>query len=170
MCLKAHLFSGSCPGSLGTVGCSPFVFLFLFFRRREGALTLSRGGETRVLWSWQVCVSFQMRHRGKRRVSGYSGHEGSFDLAWRFFSGTLERGSASPGLPPGGVLEGTRAREQVWEPASGAGPRAGVRQQQETTVTVRTALTAPSAGHPGAQAGAATTTCDASSEDFWRCF
>lgn len=144
--------------------------MFVFFARREGALALSRADETRVLWSRQVCVSFQMRHRGKRRVAGYSGHEGSFDLVWRFFSGTLERGSVSPGLPPGGVLEGTRAGEQVWEAASGAGPRAGDRQPQETIATVRTALTAPSAGHPGAQAGAATTARDASSEDFWRCF
>ena len=145
------------------------MFVFVFFARREGALALSRADETRVLRSPQVCVSFQMRHRGKRGVAGYSGHEGSSDLVWRFFSATLERGSASPCLPPAG-----RWRGPGLESGSGSrrqGPaQSWDRPPQETIAAVRTAPTAPSAGHPGAQAGAATTACHASSEDFWRCF
>lgn len=114
-------------------------------------MALSRADETAVLWSRHIYFSFQMRHRGKRRVAGCSGHEGSFDLVWRFFSGTRERGTASLGVPPGlGGLEGTWAGEQVWEPVrppSGARPRAGARRQ-ETTATARKALPAPALGTP----------------------
>ena len=118
MRLKAHLFSRQLSGF-------PFVFVFVFFARREGALALSRADETRVPWSPQVCVSFQMRHRGKRRVAGYSGHEGSFDLVWRCFSGTPERGSASPGLPPGGCWRGPGLESRSGSRRQGPGPELG---------------------------------------------
>lgn len=150
MCLEAHLFPRQLSKGFGRRRCWLLFLCFcVFVFRREGALALSRADETTVLWSRQVYVSFQMRRWGERRVAGYSGHEGSFDPVWRFFSGTHERGTASLGVPPGsGGLEGTQAGEQVWEPGeapSGARPRAGDRRQ-ETTATARKALPAPSVG------------------------